>query len=79
MELLVLVVTIIGVIVYMGLGRSLRTVGDIVTDKTEDLADAVYEKRMMSVKETSLTDEEIEAAHERIMKIRKNRRKMSGL
>ena len=79
MDMLILVVAVFGIILYMGLGKSMRTVGEIVSEKTEDLADAVYIKRMQSVKDLGMNDKELEDAHNTVTKLRANRRKMSGL
>lgn len=79
MDMLILIVAVFGVVLYMGLGKSMRTVGEIVSEKTEDLADAVYIKRMQSIKDLGMNDKELEAAHTTVTKLRANRRKMSGL
>lgn len=79
MDMLVLIIAVFAVVLYMGLGGALRTVGGIASEKVEDVADAVYVKRMQSVKDLGMTDEELENAHSTITKLRANRRKMSGL
>ena len=79
MDMLVLVIAVFAVVLYMGLGGALRTVGGIASEKVEDAADQIYIKRMQGVKDIGLSEAELETAHSTITKLRANRRKMSGL